>query len=310
MDNNQKVVILTGGGGGAKLAYGLAQLLPPEKLTIIVNTGDDFEHLGLHISPDLDKVMYTLAGLGYPGQTLKHESWNMMAGLARYAGPTWYQLGDRDLATQLLRSNWLREGYPLSWVTQELSRRLGVRHPLLPMSDERVRTLVQTAKNEMGLIEYLAQKQPPEARGIRFDGAEQAQPGREVINAVREADVIILGPSNPLLSLGPILALPILHRMIVASRAQKIGVSCFVKGGSLAAPVTKIMAAADAKASAVGMAAYLGEVLTGFVLDHANEAQQDTLTELGLRTLVTGITRSNEEMVGLAREVLEFAENR
>jgi LPPG:FO 2-phospho-L-lactate transferase len=305
----QKVVALTGGSGGAKLVHGLAQILPPEQLTIIVNTGDDFEHLGLTICPDLDKVMYTLANASFPGQGLKNESWNMMAAMARYQGPRWYQLGDRDLATQLLRSHWLREGYPLNWVTKELARRLGVRYTILPMSEAPVRTMVQTARGEVGLQEYVLQKQPPEPTGLRYDGAEQAEPSREVMSAVREADMIIFGPSNPVLSFGPPLAMPNLRRILVASRAPKVAVSCY--GGHSAAdgPVDKIMRVAGMDPSSPATAQYLREVLTHFVLDHHNETQQDQLTDLGLRTLVTGIVMHGaEDQKRLAQEVLDFVQ--
>ena len=304
-----RIVVLTGGSGGAKLVYGLAQILPPEQLTIIVNTGDDFEHLGLTICPDLDKVMYTLANASFPGQALKNESWNMMAAMARCHGPTWCQLGDRDLATQLLRSHWLREGYPLNWVTKELAQRLGVRYSILPMSEAPVRTMVQTARKEVALTEYLHQKQPLEATGLQFTGAEQAEPSREVMSAIREADVIIFGPSNPVISFGPLLAIPNLRRILAASRASKAAVSCYT--GQLVAddPVTKIMLAMGIEASSLGMAQYLHEVLTHFVLDHHDETWQDQLTDMGLRTLVTGIMmNSAEDYKRLAREVLAFAE--
>ena len=314
------VVTLTGGSGGAKLVHGLAQIVPPEKLTIIVNTGDDFEHLNLHISPDLDQVMYTLAGIvnSTPDQSvttkqnLKNESWNMMAAMARYSGPTWFQLGDRDLATHLLRSHWLHEGYPLSWITKELSRRLGVRYTILPMSDDRVQTMVQTSKGEVDLQGYLGQQPQPEAKklevgGIRYAGADEALPHREVINAVRDADVIIFGPSNPVLSLDPILAMPNLRRIITASRVPKIGVSGMVNG-ALAEPVASIMKVLGIEMSPAGVARHLREVLSGFVLDHTEQAYRDTLTKMGLHTLVTGtIMNSNEDRVRLAQEVLDFA---
>jgi LPPG:FO 2-phospho-L-lactate transferase len=304
----KNIVALTGGGGGAKLVYGLAQIVPPKKLTIIVNTGDDFEHLGLSISPDLDKVMYTLAGIGYPGQGIKNESWNMMAAMARYDGPTWFQLGDRELATHLLRSKWLHEGYPFNWVTKELSRRLGVRHTLLPMSENPVRTIIQTTTGEFGPVAYFAQKpSPPDVQGIHFAGADEAQPSREVISAVRDADMIIFGPSNPLLSLDPILSIPNLRRIIAASRAPKIGISGIV-GGEVSEPMAKMMSALGMEISPVGIARHLKEVLTGFVIDHVDEAYQDELTDMGLRTLVTGIVmKRNEERVKLAQEVLDFA---
>jgi LPPG:FO 2-phospho-L-lactate transferase len=307
----QNIVALAGGVGGAKLAYGLAQIVSPEKLTIIVNTGDDFEHLGLHVSPDLDTVMYTLAGIANPGTGwgVKDESWNMMSALARYGGPIWFQLGDRDLATHLLRSNWLREGYPYNWVTKELNRRLGVRCTVLPMSEQPVRTIIQTAERELPFQEYFVQKQcEPVVKSIRFEGVDEAQPSREVTNAIRNADAIIYCPSNPLVSIGPILAVPNLRRIIAAAQVPKIGVSPIVQGEALKGPAAKMMTELGLEVSAVGVANYLKDVLTGFVIDHLDEAHQDAITDLGLRTLVTAtIMRNNEARVQLAKEVLAFA---
>ena len=312
MTNTAKnIVALAGGVGGAKLAYGLAQITPPGQLTIIVNTGDDFEHLGLHVSPDLDTVMYTLAGAANPitGWGVKDESWNMMAALARYGGPTWFQLGDRDLATHILRSNWLREGYPLSWVTGELGRRLGVRHTILPMSDQPVRTKVETDEGELAFQEYFVKRQcGPVVKRIYFEGAEEAQPAQEVINAIRKADAIIFCPSNPLLSLDPILALPNVRRIIAASRTPKVAVSPIVQGEALKGPAAKLMRELGLEVSPGGVARYLKDVLSGFVLDTLDEAHQDAITDLGLRTLVTGtVMMNNEDRVRLAKAVLEFA---
>lgn len=306
----EQVVALAGGVGGAKLAYGLYQIAPPEKLTVIVNTADDFEHLGLHISPDLDTVMYTLAGAANPvtGWGVKDESWGMMAALARYGGPTWFQLGDRDLATHLLRSQWLREGYPYNWVTAELCRRLGVRCTLLPMSEQPVRTMVMTTQGELAFQEYFVHQQcQPVVKSIRFAGVEAAQPSREVASALRSADMIIFCPSNPFVSLDPILALPNLRRIIAASRAPKIGVSPIVGGAALKGPAAKMMNELGLDVSPLGVVQHLREVLTHFVIDHADEAYQEPITNLGLRTLVTAtVMRNDAERVRLAREVVEF----
>ncbi|GAB4450917.1 MAG: 2-phospho-L-lactate transferase [Anaerolineae bacterium] len=312
MANIEKnVVALAGGVGGAKLAHGLALLLPPERLTVIVNTGDDFEHLGLHISPDLDTVMYTLAGVANPatGWGVKDESWGMMAAMARYSGPTWFQLGDRDLATHLLRSKWLRDGYPYNYVTTELCRRLGVRCTVLPMSEQPLRTILQTDQGELPFQEYFVKLQwQPVVRAIRFDGADTTQPSREVISAVRNADAIIFCPSNPLLSIDPILAMPSLRRIIAASRAPRIAVSPIIKGEALKGPAAKLMQELGLEVSPLGVARHLHDVLSGFVLDHLDEAQQNSITDLGLRTLVTNTIMADiEGRKRLAQAVLEFA---
>ncbi len=309
----KNIVALAGGVGGAKLAYGLAQIVPADKFTVIVNTGDDFEHLGLHISPDLDTVMYTLAGVANPatGWGVKDESWNTIAALARYGGPTWFQLGDRDLATHLLRSQWLREGYPYNWVTNELCKRLGVRCTVLPMSEQPVRTMIQTAREELAFQEYFVKLRcEPVVTSIRFAGAEEAAPSAEVITALRNADVIVFCPSNPLVSIGPILSIPSLRRIITASRAAKIGVSPIIKGEALKGPAAKMMNELGMDVSAAGVANQLKDVLTGFVIDHLDEAQQDKITDMGLRTLVTAtIMNNNEARVRLAKEVLAFADS-
>ena len=300
-----------GGVGGSKLAYGLAQIVAPEHLTIIVNTGDDFEHLGLSIAPDLDTVMYTLAGVNNPatGWGVKDESWNMMAAMARYIGPTWFQLGDRDLATHLLRTTWLHDNYSYNQVTKELCRRLGVRCTVLPMTEQPVRTMVQTESGELAFQEYFVKlKCEPVVTGLRYAGAEGAQPSREVVSAVRQSDVIVFCPSNPLLSLDPILALPTMRRVLAASRSPKIAVSPLIKGQALKGPAAKLMKELNMDVSATGVAHYLREVLTGFVIDHADQAEEEAITNLGLRTLVTGtVMTSNETKVQLAQEILAFA---
>ena len=307
---DKHVVALAGGVGGAKLAYGLAQLVSPDKLTIIVNTADDFEHLSLHISPDLDTVMYTLAGLANSktGWGVKDESWNTMAGLARYGGPTWFQLGDRDLATHLLRTQWLRQGYPHTWVTRELCRRLGVRCTILPMTEELVRTMVQTDEGELAFQEYFVQKQwQPVVRSIRFAGIEVAHPSREAVSAIRTADIIVFCPSNPLVSLDPILALPSMRRILAASRAPRIAVSPIVGGQALKGPAAKLMAELGLEVSPLGVARHLNDVLTHFVLDHVDQAFQDAVTDLGLQPLVTGTVMLNDDdRVKLAGEILDF----
>ena len=306
------VVALAGGVGGAKLAWGLAQTLPPERLTLIVNTADDFEHLGLHISPDLDTVLYTLAGLADPerGWGVRDETWSMLEMMARYGGPTWFRLGDRDLATHLLRSLWLREGFPLTWVTRELCKLLGVRHTLLPMTDAPVRTVVHTDRGPLPFQEYFVRlRWEPAVVSIHFEGIEAAQPTPDVVQSLREGDLIILCPSNPFVSLDPILALPALRRIIAASRAPKVAVTPIVGGRALRGPAAKMMRELGLEASPVGVARHYQDLLTGFVLDQQDEHLKMAVAfELGVRTLVTDtVMNTNEDRTRLAREVLEFA---
>jgi len=306
------VVALLGGVGGAKLASGLAQLLPPERLTFVVNTADDFEHLGLHISPDLDTVMYTLAGLVNPeaGWGIKDDTWNALAMLARYEAPTWFRLGDRDMATHLLRTQWLREGFPLTWITQQLCLLLGVRQDLLPMSDAPVRTRVLTDEGELAFQEYFVRYAwQPRVRAIRFEGIEQAQPTSAVVSALRSADVILFGPSNPFVSLDPILALQAMRRIFGAVRAPRVAISPIVAGQALKGPAAKMMRELNLEVSPVTVAAHYRDLLTGFVLDHQDAACAATITaQMGIRTLVTDIVMRDEvDRARLAREVLQFA---
>lgn len=306
------VVALAGGVGGAKLAWGLAQVLPPQRLTVIVNTADDFEHLGLHISPDLDTVMYTLAELANPetGWGVRDDTWNMLSMLGRYAGPTWFRLGDRDLATHLVRSLWLRQGFPLTWITREMCRLLGIGPTILPMTDAAVQTVLCTDQGELPFQEYFVRyRWQPVVRSIRFAGIEQAQPTQEVIGALREADVIVFCPSNPFVSLDPILALPAVRRIIAASRAPRVAVSSIVAGKAIKGPAAKLMRELGLEPSAAGLAEYYRDLLTGFVLD-----EQDTLLRLrisgglGIPTLTTNtLMRTDEHRRQLARQTLQFA---
>ena len=306
------VVALAGGVGGAKLAWGLARILPPERLTIIVNTADDFEHLGLHISPDLDTVMYTLADLSNPetGWGLRDESWGMLDMLARYAGPTWFRLGDRDLATHLMRTQWLHQGYPLTWVTRELSKLLGVRQTVLPMSDDPVRTVVHTDVGPLPFQDYFVRQHwEPVVESIHFEGAETSQPTQDVVQSLREADRIIFCPSNPFVSLDPILALGATRRIIAASHAPKIAVTPIVGGRALKGPAAKMMRELDLEVSPVGVARHYQDLLTGFVLDQRDQGLKMTIGfELAIRTLVTDtVMERDEDRIRLARQVLEFA---
>ncbi len=306
------VVALAGGVGGAKLAWGLAQVLPPGRLTVIVNTGDDFEHLGLHISPDLDTMMYTLAGLANPetGWGLRGESWGLMDMLAHYGAPTWFRLGDRDMATHLLRSQWLREGFPLTWITRELCKLLGVGPPLLPMTDAAVRTIVHTDEGALPFQHYfVARRWQPVVKSVQFEGIEAAQPTHDVVSALREGDLIVFCPSNPFVSLDPILALPAVRRMVSASRAPKVAVTPIVGGQAIKGPAAKMMRELGVDASPVGVAGHYQDLLTGFVLDRQDEALKTIIAfDLGIRSLVADTIMSTDaDRVRLAREVLEFA---
>ncbi len=303
-----KVVALAGGVGGAKMVNGLAQILPPENLFIIGNTADDFEHLGLSISPDLDTVMYNLAGINNTetGWGLAGETWQTLAALENIGAPTWFSLGDKDLATHLLRTQWRKSGYPLSWITAQLCRRLGVKPTLMPMTDSLVRTVLHTNEGKLDFQEYFVRrKQTPVITRIEFEGADTAELNREIITALRMADVIVFAPSNPLLSIDPILALPGLRRMLAASPARKIGVSPIIGGAAVKGPAAKIMSELGMEVSAFGVADYLKDVLSEFVLDGVDDIHAARIEGLGLRTLVTDtLMKSPEDQARLAREIL------
>ncbi len=305
-----KIVALAGGVGGAKMVNGLAQILPPENLFIISNTADDFEHLGLSISPDLDTVMYALAGINNPhtGWGLAGETWHTIAALETLGGPTWFKLGDKDLATHLLRTHWRQSGYPLSWITAQLCRRLGVKPTLMPMTDSRVRTVLHTDQGKLAFQEYFVRYHfEPLVQRIEFEGATTANLNRDITSAIRMADTIVFAPSNPLLSIDPILALPGLRRLIAASSARKIAVSPIIGGVAVKGPAAKLMAELGLEVSPFGVAEYLKDVLTAFVLDTADEIHAARIAGLGLRTLTTNtLMKSVADQARLAREILQI----
>ena len=303
------VVALAGGVGGAKLAHGLSMVLPPESLTVVVNTGDDFEHLGFHISPDVDTVLYTLAGLANAetGWGLAGETWSFLDALGRLGGETWFRLGDRDLATHVERRRRLLAGQSLTEVTRALCAALGVRATVLPMSDDRLRTLVQTDEGELGFQEYFVLRQcRPQVTGFVFDGLDRARPTAQVVQALTAADLVVLCPSNPFVSLGPILALPGVKELVRARLT--LAVTPIVGGQALKGPAGKMLAELGFESSAAAVAQYYDGLLRGFVLDALDESLLGEVRGQGLRVLVTDtIMRSDAGRARLAQQVLDFA---
>ena len=307
-----KVVALAGGVGGAKLAEGLALTVPAEDLTIIVNTGDDFRYLGLAISPDLDTVCYTLAGLSNPqtGWGRKDETWNVQTSLAGLNGPNWFQLGDRDMGTHLLRTEWLKNGVPLSEITGRLCRQWNVSCTVLPMTDQKVQTRVGTNKGEwLDFQEYFVhQHWQPIVKNIRFDGANQARPAMGVLEAINEADLIIICPSNPLVSIDPILAIPGIKDAILFKPV--FGVSPIVGGVAVKGPLGKMiheLVGLDPSAEWVADY-YLQHVkLDGFLIDEVDLASVPTLRGRGIICeAVPSIMISQKERLELAERVLQL----
>ncbi|HTX92429.1 MAG TPA: 2-phospho-L-lactate transferase [Anaerolineales bacterium] len=301
-----KIVALAGGVGGAKLADGLAQILPPENLTVVVNTGDDFEHLGLAISPDLDTVCYTLAGLANPqtGWGRRGESFRTLDTLQELGGPDWFHIGDLDLATHLERTRRLHEGQSLSRVTHDFCKAWGVQPAVLPMSDQPVHTIVDTAEfGELAFQEYFVHRLcQPRVRGFRFAGIEDARPAPGVVQALAAADAVVICPSNPWVSINPILNVPDIRPAVAAKPV--VAVSPIIGGQTVKGPAAKMYAELGIQPSALAVANQYGNLLSGFVLDAVD---RELARELAIRTLTTNTlmrTRANRRR--LAQDVLNL----
>lgn len=304
-----RIVALAGGVGGAKLAHGLAQVLPPEDLTIIVNTGDDFEHLGMRISPDLDTVCYTLAGLANPdtGWGRAAESWHALTELQQLGGPTWFRIGDRDLATHLERTRRLSAGQSLSLIVHDFCRAWGVQQTVLPMTNASVRTMVQTDTGELAFQEYFVrQRCEPRVRGFRFDGVEDARAAPGAIEAVLAADAVIICPSNPWVSIGPILAIQDV-RAAIASKAA-VAVSPIVGGKAIKGPADKMFRELGLDPTAAAVAQFYVSLVGSFVMDRVDAQLEPQVRGLGMRVLLTQtLMRTEDDRRVLARDVLDFA---
>jgi LPPG:FO 2-phospho-L-lactate transferase len=305
-----KVVALAGGVGGAKLAAGLQSVLPAGDLSVVVNTADDFDLWGLHICPDLDTVMYTLAGIANPetGWGIAGESFETLNMLERYGEDTWFKLGDRDLATHLLRTARLRSGETLTEVTDELSRALGVESVMLPMTDDPVSTVLETPEGWLEFQEYFVRRgQRDEVLAVELRGIEDAKPSAEVLAAISGADTIIFCPSNPVVSVGPILAVPGMREALTSSRAPKVAVSPIVGGRALKGPADKMLLSLGHEVSASGVAAMYSGLVDGMVVDSVDEEERAGIEDIGMRVLVTNsVMRDARDRARLARETLEF----
>ena len=305
----KQIIALTGGVGGAKLADGLMRCNSAPPLTLVINTGDDFSHLGLHISPDIDTALYTLSGLANPqtGWGRRDETWSFMQALKQLGGESWFQLGDADLAIHVERSHSLANGETLSAITQRLAERLGIRATLLPMSDDPVRTQVDTDMGELEFQHYFVREQcRPQVRGIRFAGAEAARPSPQVIKALQADDLgaIILCPSNPYLSIAPILAVPGMHEALRGAGVPVIAVSPLVGGAAVKGPTTKIMSELGLPISAAEIARHYGDLIDGFVLDSRDSHLQQQIT--CPVAVVDTLMQSAEDRIRVAEDTLAF----
>jgi LPPG:FO 2-phospho-L-lactate transferase len=309
-----KITLLAGGTGGAKLAHGFAQVLHPGDLTVIVNVADDAELFGLHVSPDLDAVVYTLAGLGNPdsGWGVAGDTWTALEMLGRYGEPTWFRVGDADLATHVRRSRLLREGVTLTDATASLATALGVASHVLPATDDRLRTILQTDDREIEFQDYFVRlRQEPEVRELRLDGLEIARPTEAVLAAIGSAEAIVLAPSNPIVSIGPILALRGLREAIEAageSGTPRLAVSPIIAGKALKGPADRMLTSLGHESSALGVARIYQGLVDTFVLDEADATLAPAIEALGMRALAPPtIMRTDADRATLARALLATA---
>jgi len=304
-------VVLTGGTGGAKLIEGLSEEVDPAELTIICNTADDFVFHGLHISPDLDTIMYTLAGMAdrSKGWGIHGDTFTALAQLAKFGAETWFQLGDQDLATHIFRTHLLSEGLALSEITDLLKSRLGVKATLLPMTDDAVETRVKTVQGEISFQEYFVkQRWQSEVKETFYAGVENSRPGPGVIEALSNAQQIIICPSNPITSIGPILAVPGIMSAIKTTNAPVVGVSPIIGDSAVSGPAHKLMTAQGREASAFGVAQSYSDLLDAFLVDKTDEALCEKVERLGIDAKATSIRMdSDEQKRRLAREVLASA---
>ncbi|HXZ10783.1 MAG TPA: 2-phospho-L-lactate transferase [Candidatus Sulfotelmatobacter sp.] len=304
-----EIVALAGGVGASKLLLGISRVMDPGELTIVVNTGDDIVMHGLHISPDLDIVTYTLAGEVNPetGWGFREDTFHTLEQLGRYGRADWFHLGDRDLATHIHRTALLAEGKTLTAAAESIRRALDVRARILPMCEQPVPTMMETAEGRMHFQEYLVQRRAqPEVRGIIFEGIEKAVPAPGVLEAIRAARGIILCPSNPLISIGPILAVPGVRAALRARRDAVAAVCPIVGGKSLKGPSDRMLAQLGYDVSAAGVARIYQDCCGIFVMDLADAGQRDEIESLGMKTKICAtVMNTADEKEALAREVLQ-----
>ena len=307
-----KVLALAGGVGGAKLAWGLAQVLPPERLVVGVNTGDDDDFHGLHVSPDLDTITYTLAGLSNPetGWGLAGDTFNALEMLKKYQVDTWFNLGDRDLATHIRRTQLLKGGATLSQVTQELCQSLGIGHRVVPMSDQPVRTVISTPEGDLPMQNYFVQRRSePRVLGIAYNGSGEASPAPPLAEALVDCELVVFCPSNPFLSVGPILAVPGIREGLrdLARPRLRVAVSPIVGGDSVKGPAGKIMAELGKEVSCVGVAREYRDVCDVLLIDEQDAGLAAEIRSLGVEPVVAPIIMDTEaDKIALAKLILDL----
>ncbi len=305
-------IVLSGGVGGAKLALGFAAALPSEALTIVVNTGDDFSHLGLEISPDLDTVLYTLAGVANVGSGWGRdgESWNFMATLKQLDGETWFQIGDKDLALHVERTRRLASGETLSEVTGALSRAFDVRHAIVPMSDDPVRTMVNTAQCELTFQHYFVrEKCQPVVTGFRFSGIDKAAPSPGFLRALRHPDLkaIIICPSNPFVSIDPIIAIPGVRDLLRSRDVPVVAVSPVIKGLAVKGPTTKMMKELGVPSTSLAIAGHYLGVIDALMIDTQDSDMAAAIEATGVNVQICEtMMMTVDDKKRVAENVLSF----
>ena len=305
------IVVLAGGVGAARFLQGVVQVVPQEELTVIANTGDDREFYGLHVSPDVDIVMYTLAGLVNESQGwgIRDDTYYTMQQLTSYGHEDWFQLGDRDLATHIHRTQLLHQGKSLSEVTDDLRQRLGLQLRIMPMSDQPVQTHVQTPAGLLHFEEYFVKRRCSDpVQDVTFVGADMAKPAPGVLDTIKQAEAILIAPSNPIVSIGSILAVPGIHDMLHEASGMVVAISPLVGGAPIKGPADKLMSGLHMEVSAVGVARYYRDFLDVMVIDREDAHLLEAIEDLGIPALATDtIMRDSATKKALARTVLEAA---
>ena len=304
-------VALAGGVGGAKLALGLARILPPEDLLIVVNTGDDFTHLGMRICPDLDTVAYTLAGIANPetGWGIRDETWKFMERTAEAGGETWFRIGDRDLETHRARTAALAAGESLSSVTDNLRRSFGIRHRIAPASDDEIRTIVLSEGQRIPFQEYFVRRacEPP-VTGFEFEGAEIAAPAPAVLETLSNATSLVICPSNPFVSIGPILAIPAFRSILENRSFPAVAVSPIVGSRALKGPAAKMMRELGMPVSVAALARHYRGLIDGLIVDETDRAESAKIERMEHSALTTDIVMNTDtDKVRVASQTLDFA---
>ena len=312
LPSDKKILAVTGGVGGAKLCLGLSHILPPEQLGFVVNVGDDFTHFGLHISPDIDTLTYTLAGLSNTetGWGRQGESWQFIETMKKLGGDAWFNLGDADLALHMFRTECLRAGESLAAVTADISQKLGIKHPVMPITSDPVPTIISTEIGELPFQEYFVKMRcEPAVKGFTFKNAGDAKISQELSQWLTDSSLaaIVICPSNPYISVDPVLAAGGFGKIIQDLDVPVIGISPIVHGAAIKGPTAKIMGELDIPNTAVAVAAHYKRLLNGFIIDETDDALAAKVREMGLSTIsAQTVMVTLEDKIHLAKVVLDF----